>query len=185
MTSHHVAGETSTAAGRTGPRSARVTAVIVAHDGTRWLPNLFSALETSTRFPDHLVAVDTGSTDDTDAAAGRRPGVSSAVHSARPRRSASAPPSQHALDLTDPRPKTVDGLDLVAARRLRAGTGRAGAAARRRRVRPGISVVGGRIRAWPRARRLLEVGVTVDRDRPPRDRRRDRRVRPGPARRTA
>ena len=65
MTSDHRAGETSTPAGRPGHPSARVTAVIVAHNGTRWLPQLFRALEASTRFPDSLVAVDTGSTDET------------------------------------------------------------------------------------------------------------------------
>src|SRR6476469_4546419 len=65
MTSDHRAGETTTPAGRPGHPSARVTAVIVAHNGTRWLPQLFRSLEASTRFPDRLVAVDTGSLDET------------------------------------------------------------------------------------------------------------------------
>ena len=46
-------------------RTHRVTAVVVAHDGARWLPRLLSALADSTRPPDHVVAVDTGSRDET------------------------------------------------------------------------------------------------------------------------
>ena len=42
-----------------------VSAVIVAHDGARWLPRLLATLEGQTRLPDRLVAVDTGSRDDT------------------------------------------------------------------------------------------------------------------------
>ncbi len=41
----------------------RVTAVLVAHDGSRWLPHTLEALRAQTRQPDRLVAVDTGSRD--------------------------------------------------------------------------------------------------------------------------
>lgn len=52
--------------GRPGTRRThRVTAVLVAHDGARWLPRLLAALEASSRRPDQLVAVDTGSADGT------------------------------------------------------------------------------------------------------------------------
>ncbi len=47
------------------PRTHRVTAVFVAHDGARWLPAALTALSRSTRRPDRVVAVDTGSTDTT------------------------------------------------------------------------------------------------------------------------
>ncbi|MDA8434910.1 MAG: glycosyltransferase [Actinomycetales bacterium] len=47
------------------PRTHRVTAVIVAHDGARWLPAALTALARSTRRPERVVAVDTGSTDAT------------------------------------------------------------------------------------------------------------------------
>jgi GT2 family glycosyltransferase len=47
------------------PRRHDVTAVLVAHDGARWLPAVLTALGRSTRLPDRLVAVDTGSTDTT------------------------------------------------------------------------------------------------------------------------
>jgi len=47
------------------PREHRVTAVLVAHDGDRWLPATLTALVRSTRRPDRIVVVDTGSTDGT------------------------------------------------------------------------------------------------------------------------
>ncbi|MBI1377108.1 MAG: glycosyltransferase [Frankiales bacterium] len=49
----------------TTPRAHRVTAVIVTHDGARWLPAVLTALSRSTRRPDRVVAVDTGSEDTT------------------------------------------------------------------------------------------------------------------------
>jgi len=42
---------------------ADVTAVLVAHDGAAWLPEVLTALRASTLRPRHLVCVDTGSTD--------------------------------------------------------------------------------------------------------------------------
>ncbi len=47
------------------PRYHHVTAVLVAHDGGRWLPAVLTALARTTRRPDRVVAVDTGSQDDT------------------------------------------------------------------------------------------------------------------------
>ena len=46
-------------------RDHHVTAVLVAHDGARWLPAVLTALSRSTRRPDRVVAVDTSSTDET------------------------------------------------------------------------------------------------------------------------
>src|SRR4051812_21317161 len=42
----------------------RVTAVVVAHDGARWLPDVLRAVGTQTRPAQRVVAVDTGSTDE-------------------------------------------------------------------------------------------------------------------------
>ena len=44
------------ASGRSPPSSS-------SHDGERWIPQLTRALEASTRLPDRIIAVDTGSTD--------------------------------------------------------------------------------------------------------------------------
>src|SRR5665213_32751 len=49
---------------RTFPRHL-VTAVLVAHNGARWLPKTLTALRRLTRAPQLVIAVDTGSTDAT------------------------------------------------------------------------------------------------------------------------
>jgi GT2 family glycosyltransferase len=74
------------------PARVPVTAVLVAHDGSRWLPEALSALASSTVTPARVVAVDTGSTDDSAAllrqATGhvldlpRTTGYAAAVHAA-------------------------------------------------------------------------------------------------------
>ncbi len=159
MTAHHGAGETLTSAGGSG-RPARVTAVIVAHDGVRWLPNLFTALEASTRFPDRLIAVDTGSADRTaelmtdvlgptavqvvDSRTGFGAAVQHALDLEGP--DAEAGPDEWLWLLHDDCAPAPDALEHL----LAVGTSDLS-----------ISVVGGRVRAWPRARRLLEVGVTI------------------------
>lgn len=136
-----------------------VTAVIVAHDGERWLPSLISALEGSTRAPDRVVAVDTGSTDSSrdllTAALGaqavldlpRATGFGVAVQAALRH---AGPPAGEADSwvwlLHDDCAPAPDAL----ARQLETATSD-----------PSIGVVGCRIRAWPRGRRLLEVGVTI------------------------
>ena len=153
MTSHHAAGRSTTPA-------AKVTAVIVAHNGERWLPTLFTALESTTRFPDRLVAVDTGSTDSTATLLCDTLGSSVVLEEAASTGFGAA--VQTALDWVDttasgepdgwvwllhddcaPAPDALEQLLAVG------------------ESDPSISVVGGRVRAWPRARRLLEVGVTI------------------------
>jgi GT2 family glycosyltransferase len=47
------------------PREHRVTAILVTHDGSRWLPAVLTALARSTRRPERVVVVDTGSEDTT------------------------------------------------------------------------------------------------------------------------
>ena len=41
-----------------------VTALLVSHEGSRWLPAVLDGLSDQTRPPDRVVAVDTGSTDE-------------------------------------------------------------------------------------------------------------------------
>lgn len=43
--------------------SRRVSAILVVHDGTTWLPEVVASIASQTRSVDHLIAVDTGSTD--------------------------------------------------------------------------------------------------------------------------
>ncbi|MEC3982548.1 glycosyltransferase, partial [Amycolatopsis sp. H20-H5] len=47
------------------PRTVPVLAIVVCHDGEKWLPLALSALRRSTLRPRHVLAVDTGSTDRT------------------------------------------------------------------------------------------------------------------------
>jgi GT2 family glycosyltransferase len=49
------------------PQPADVLAVLVAHDGAEWLPEVLTALQASSRTPRAVVCVDTGSTDDSAA----------------------------------------------------------------------------------------------------------------------
>ncbi|MGI8578739.1 MAG: glycosyltransferase [Nocardioidaceae bacterium] len=141
----------------------QVTAVIVAHNGERWLPRLLSSLSESERSPDQIVAVDTGSADNSarlladcvgDTAVTQvsaKTGFGEAVSRGLTAAAATTTP----IDATQtrwiwllhddcaPAPDTLAKLLDVAA------------------TDEHIAVVGCGIRAWPRGRRLLEVGVTI------------------------
>jgi GT2 family glycosyltransferase len=147
----------------------KVTAVVVSHDGARWLPLLLSSLEQSTRPPDVVVGVDTGSVDESPALlrsalgedrvvdAGQATGFGAAVTlgldssatatSGRGRHAAVAAPLEEWIwllhDDCAPAPDALERLLETAV------------------SDPRIAAVGCRLRAWPRARRLLEVGVTI------------------------
>jgi GT2 family glycosyltransferase len=144
-----------------GPRAV-VTAVVVAHQGARWLPELRAAVDGQTRRPDLVVAADTGSTDGSAAVLEDwvgggslallpdRAGYGDAVRAALD----TAP-----LDLSDPEDCWVWLLhdDCAPApdalEQLLAGAARD----------PQIAVVGPKVRAWTDRRLLLEVGVTIAR----------------------
>ncbi len=159
----------SSAADSTAAR-LRVIAVVVSHDGARWLPRLLSSLAGSTRPPDVTVAVDTGSVDESvELLAGgigaeqvlavdRTSGFGAAVAAGVAAATRESPPSRgrHAAveapaeewvwllhDDSAPAPDALERLLEVAVTDSR------------------IAAVGCRVRAWPRARRLLEVGVTI------------------------
>jgi len=138
----------------------------VAHDGAEWLPRLLAELSTSSRAPDVVVAVDTGSKDgssvllaespavDVVHQAGRDVGFGAAVEAGlravdawpQPANCANRGAERWIWLLHDdcaPAPDTLERLLEVAA------------------TEPGVAVVGCRVRAWPHGRRLLEVGVTI------------------------
>src|SRR5437763_4866343 len=60
-----------------------VTAVVVLHDGARWLPDVITGLHAQLRPPQRVVAVDTGSTDTGPALARSAFGDSSVVSAPR------------------------------------------------------------------------------------------------------
>jgi GT2 family glycosyltransferase len=158
----------------------RVTAVIVSHNGARWLPALLGALNASTRAPDCLVAVDTASTDsspellqnhrDIDVVVMAPPstGFGAAValgleqvdrsRVASPFRSHMALP--HHSQVASPGGSSDDWVWLLHDDCAPAPTALAeliGAV----EADPDIELTGPKIRAWPRAHRLLEAGVSI------------------------
>jgi GT2 family glycosyltransferase len=152
-----------------GVGAPRVSAVIVSHDGERWIPHLVSALEASTCIPDAVVAVDTGSSDGSRSLLGAAVGREQVVEA--PRGIGFGEAVRQGVEALDargtsgargsgdndndndwlwllhddcaPAPDALEQLLLLV------------------REYPDVAVVGCRVRAWPRARRLLEVGVTM------------------------
>lgn len=149
-----------------------VTAVVVGHEGAAWLPRLSEALWALNPRPDRLIAVDTGSTDETAELLAAMPGVEPVVSvSARtgfgtavargleavgfaPIPSAVGPYGDDGHmpviewlwllhDDCAPAPKALEKLLLQAT------------------ISPDIGVWGPKLRLWPRDRELLEVGVST------------------------
>ncbi len=140
-------------------RSAPVTALLVSHDGGRWLPAVLDAVTAQTRTPDRLLAVDTGSTDGSVDLLHQRLGndglVTAPAHTgygaAVARGLAALPPLGPGEDawvwlLHDDSAPAPDALEQL----LRAAD-----------AQPGVDVLGPKLREWPSLRRLLEVGVTI------------------------
>jgi GT2 family glycosyltransferase len=149
-----------------------VTAVVVGHEGAAWLPRLTESLWALNPRPDRLIAVDTGSTDETAEMLAGMPGVEPVVSmSARTGFGAAvargieavgfAPvPSPYDVygdnrhvpvvewlwllhDDCAPSPRALEQLLLQAT------------------MSPETGVWGPKLRLWPRDRELLEVGVTT------------------------
>jgi GT2 family glycosyltransferase len=133
-----------------------VTALLVSHDGARWLPAVLDALDRQTCRPDRVVAVDTGSSDGTLDLLHDRLGQY-AVREAPARSSYGAAVSaglRAAQSVEDewvwllhddsaPAPEALERLLEAAA------------------DNPSADILGPKLREWPSLRRLLEVGVTL------------------------
>lgn len=155
----------------------RVTAIVVAHDGARWLPDVLAALAGQTRAVQRVVGVDTGSTDgsagllrealgetnvltlprDTGYGAAVAAGLAHADEHAPlgslPRRrsgdgEAPAEPAEWIWLIHDDSAPERDAL----ARLVDAAE-----------EMPSVAVFGPKARDWDDPRLLVEVGVTVDR----------------------
>lgn len=135
----------------------KVTALLVSHNGRRWLPTVLAGLEQSTRLPDEVVAVDTGSDDESVALLGRAfgnevlrldPGTTyaAAVRAGLGQAPPAEPDEWVWLLHDDSTPAPGALATLVAA---------AGKAPQ------DVAVLGPKIREWPSLKRLLEVGVTL------------------------
>jgi len=144
-----------------------VTAVLVAHDGARWLPEVAQALHGQTHPADRIVAVDTGSRDRSgmllarlfgNAAvfgADRGTGFGAAVAQALRHRAASTPLAGWGGDqsvewvwlLHDDCAPEPDALE-----RLLEAASRA----------PHAAVLGPKIKDWDDRRIIVEAGITID-----------------------
>ncbi len=131
--------------------SATVTALLVSHDGSRWLPTVLEGLRAQQAPLAGVVAVDTGSKDDSaellEAAYGEvvRAGGSTSYPQAV-RLGLEQVDSEWVWLLHDdstPDPAALSAL-LAAAE-----------------AHPEVHVLGPKLREWPSLRRLLELGVTI------------------------
>lgn len=134
-----------------------VTAVLVSHNGTRWLPRVLEALAGQTARVDRVVAVDTGSSDDSVAMVGRALGTSplqlpsdtpfgAAVAAALEAMPAAGEDEWVWLLHDDSAPAPSCLAELRAAAEV---------------THESTAALGPKLREWPTLRRLLEVGVTV------------------------
>ncbi|MFP5335165.1 MAG: glycosyltransferase family 2 protein [Actinomycetes bacterium] len=158
---------------RNGPGPARVTAVVVAHNGERWLPRVLAALAAQSRLPDAVVGVDTSSDDD-----------SAAVLAAHVGHVVRAAPGAGFLDAARAGLAALDAAGLTPAADPHAAV--AGEAGHQEWVwllhddsapapdalehlldavelAPSVAVAGCKQRAWDAPDRLLQTGFTVSR----------------------
>src|SRR5919106_881393 len=147
-----------------------VTVVLVSHNGAKWLPQVLDGLERQRRMPNALVAVDTGSTDESVDVLAARLGSRSVC---RIRRSVGfgaavavglehvdgAPPEprRHA-SVANPADSSRSWIWLL---HDDSAPAPGALAALLSQVRDDVAVIGPKVREWPSLRRLLEVGATI------------------------
>lgn len=154
---------------RAGTRDHRVTAVLVAHDGGRWLPRALAALTDSRRRPEVVVGVDTGSTDDSAELLESSDAVDEVVVAQRGTTFGAAVAAglaaagESVIDLRDSRSSSSETVDWVwllhddcavrpdTLEQLLAQADRM----------PSAAVVGPKVRSWRRPDVLLECGIAV------------------------
>jgi len=135
--------------------SATVVALLVSHDGSRWLPTVIDGIRGQRQPVSRVVAVDTGSKD--DSAALLEAAFGGVVHTG----SATSYPEAVRLGLEEvdrtggadwvwllhddstPHPDALAELLAAAA------------------ADPGADLLGPKLREWPSLRRLVELGVTI------------------------
>ncbi|MFD6419175.1 glycosyltransferase [Streptomyces sp. NPDC060194] len=194
MTVHsHQAAVSYGSADTVAPASPRhvVTAVLVAHDGARWLPDVLAGLLGQERPVQNVVAADTGSADDSARLLGealgdhrvlhlaRRSGFGTAVDEAArtapaltpddlpylKRPSGWDPVSRQWRDDTYDMPELPHGEPVQWLWLLHDDSApEPGALAHLLRVvddNPGVAVVGPKLRGWYDRRQLLEAGVSI------------------------
>ncbi len=147
---------TATGPTEPGARGEGVAIVLVSHDGQRWLPTVLQGLASQTHRVGRVVAVDTGSKDESAnllEAAGievvrstSRSSFPDAVRTGLERLDSLGAPPEWIWLLHDDATPAPDALaELLAAAQ----------------AHPGADVLGPKLREWPSLRRLLELGVSI------------------------
>ncbi len=135
-----------------------VTALVVSHDGARWLPAVLTGLRGQTRAVDRVVVVDTASRDESVDLV-REAGLAGLVLDVVPGSTGYPAAVRHGLGLVraagedewiwllhdDSNPDPTALAELLAAAR----------------VHPDAAILGPKLREWPSLRRLLELGLTI------------------------
>ena len=134
-----------------------VTAVLVSHDGARWLPAVIAGLSAQTHPFDRLVAIDTGSKDASASLLTDAFGAA-AVHVAT-----GATTWPQAVDLAlEQAPRLADDEWVwLLHDDANPDPGALAALLAAAAVRPDAAILGPKLREWPSLRRLLELGVTI------------------------
>jgi len=140
-----------------------VTALLVSHDGVRWLPAVLGGLAQQTRAPERIVVVDTGSTDGShevlrsglgadDVVAAGDVSFPAAVaagleHVARTSQAGTSEeePDWVWLLHDDSAPAPTALAELLAAAE----------------ENPSVAILGPKLREWPSLRHLLEIGIAI------------------------
>ncbi|NRQ34781.1 glycosyltransferase family 2 protein [Nonomuraea sp. NN258] len=136
-----------------------VTAIVVAHDGARWLGETLGALRAQTRRPDRVAGVDNGSRDGSADLLAQALGQANVLTLPR-----SASFGRAVAEVLDKLPARVDDEWLWLLHDDCAPDPRAlDALLTAAEYDPKAAVLGPKLRDWLDRRRLLEVGVTVNR----------------------
>ncbi|MGL5865453.1 MAG: glycosyltransferase family 2 protein, partial [Dermatophilaceae bacterium] len=131
-----------------------VVALVVSHNGARWLPQVVTGIEAQHRKPDRVLVVDTGSTDNSreiTTAAWGGPALielpSSASFPVAIRAGANLVPEADWIwilhDDSTPEPRALEQLLAYVS------------------DHPDVHIAGPKLREWPSLRRLVEIGVTI------------------------
>ncbi len=136
----------------------RVVALVVSHDGARWLPSVIGGLQRQRVRPGRVVAIDTGSK---DASADQLEAAFGAEAVVRAPSSTSFPLAVRlGLEHADSEPGRGDWVWILHDDANPAPDALAELLAAAE-ADPEADVLGPKLREWPSLRRLLEIGVTI------------------------
>jgi GT2 family glycosyltransferase len=134
-----------------------VSAILVSHDGARWLPSVLSGVRRQQRSIDRGVAVDTGSKDNSTELIRESFGADAVLEAP----SSTSFPAAVRLALAHLAPAADDEWIWLLHDDANPEPGALAALLAAAAERPDADVLGPKLREWPSLRRMLEVGVTI------------------------